>query len=1416
MEDNNILITTYFTAPKKKKSNTVTVVNNQDVNLNLQEQCIRSETPDKNKIHPTIRNQNKATVEKVELAQDSSLVKNTSLMATRKRKATISDDVTEPLPQEQVANLQIDENNPTFKHFSPLKVEIDLAQESCDLDKSLLSTNNTSTVNSLKITSDLAEMATLRRTTRLQSKRAISSQMDAVNFIGTNHLPRNGSHEIQPINKKSNASRHMPFKQQTITFSAIDTLTKSLRSRKDRQHIGDENMQPNYDNVAYNKANDNSVNGSVTPATELISKPNPCKLASSYQGNATATTVIERSVLQNECKTASGQLIEELAAPPIILNTGDHCNKEIQTMEIGKEKIDTTPKDKLCSKDVKLAPIFLRTRKKDKNNDVTIQKQTSNNSVSQPIQNTVVANDKIPGSNIPESHTAKKVVTNAFERLISSSKEIGNCKRNTIENIENTVISTSITSFPTVSHVRQQEKDNWLWHLPKVDIENLFVNIKTPTVTKDETCNGLSLKTLSSSLTFPDYVSERIKNLKPRKQEALTHPVTPVNKSCLIPALHKIKEAFPDINIDKLFSMYMRKKSVNQTGNVNNPDTQVLQYKNKGNLSPSKISAKTIKRTSLVVDSHPMTKRSKANPTTSSQRKIADFPITKSFGLQHCVSLKEESNMKPIPDRNVGKSGEKIVDEMVSSNKMLVSNTTENSSRKDKKKHNNGTQTKIFQLFLKQPLQKTTSLSQSLSEPKIDASAKSTVNPSTYTSNGDSHINRSPEIIATNPILQVADSNDLREVSRSANDRAMMLNAVTVNLTDEGEGNSRTSKEVIECITVDLENRDIKADSGKDGETESMDANVDKLPKPGNTNNNGKAQNKPFAGPVADTLWTEKYRPRNHSEMIGNKKVVNKFYKWLKIWKIKLNDFNVKSEKHGNYSKKQPSRAWDSEEDDDFQTESLRQHIDEISYNYNTMLLSGPSGSGKTATVYACAEQLGMQVIEVNASFKRSGKLIMSQLREATQSHQVNFTPNLNDKVDSKSDPKNLKSNPVVGKKVSKKDSSSNLITSKPKTPSSELKKLSMTVILFEEVDLLFDIDEGFWSAVNSLMENTKVPIVLTCSDTALLHNLKLPYGHLIYNAPSNNLVAVNMQVMCLVEGAVTDKKDIITIYRECKFDIRRTLLALQFWIEHPLLDYKTDMMDNDKNSKVKSTDCHSLETLDSNVNNPIDSTNTTVDPASFPHTFPKNIDNLIECHLGLAEFRKFFNHFLDNWNNTNEISSQGCSTCYTTTCIQSRNLHLSYCNCLPFIAAYSTTALCADLDAINENKSTDADISDLPVTREESSTHSSLPSKDFERKSLAIMTDFLVNNSFMDSGLLTSSTCKDFDEEMNDINNSIRDSLESSFEINEGDVLDLYNAQVNYEIREAIESTSIEACSINLKTAFEDSYRKGITIVRM
>uniref|UniRef100_A0A8D9FAZ0 ATPase family AAA domain-containing protein 5 n=1 Tax=Cacopsylla melanoneura TaxID=428564 RepID=A0A8D9FAZ0_9HEMI len=117
-------------------------------------------------------------------------------------------------------------------------------------------------------------------------------------------------------------------------------------------------------------------------------------------------------------------------------------------------------------------------------------------------------------------------------------------------------------------------------------------------------------------------------------------------------------------------------------------------------------------------------------------------------------------------------------------------------------------------------------------------------------------------------------------------------------------------------------------------------------------------------------VWSEKYRPEHENDILGNRQGVELLRAWLETQK-----------------KQRPLCNDSSDEDADFIDDN--DSSSQFDNRHNTAILIGPSGSGKTCTVYALANQLGFKVIELNASCNRNGKRILSDLSEATQSHQV-------------------------------------------------------------------------------------------------------------------------------------------------------------------------------------------------------------------------------------------------------------------------------------------------------------------------------------------------------------------------------------------------------------------------------------------
>jgi replication factor C large subunit len=87
-------------------------------------------------------------------------------------------------------------------------------------------------------------------------------------------------------------------------------------------------------------------------------------------------------------------------------------------------------------------------------------------------------------------------------------------------------------------------------------------------------------------------------------------------------------------------------------------------------------------------------------------------------------------------------------------------------------------------------------------------------------------------------------------------------------------------------------------------------------------------------------LWSEKYRPASLEEMVGNWEGREKFQLWLKKWKP-------------------GSKA---------------------------ALLVGPPGTGKTTTVHLVAKEMGLQLVELNASDSRTKEKLSRKLGEALTS----------------------------------------------------------------------------------------------------------------------------------------------------------------------------------------------------------------------------------------------------------------------------------------------------------------------------------------------------------------------------------------------------------------------------------------------
>ncbi|XP_031352917.1 ATPase family AAA domain-containing protein 5 isoform X2 [Photinus pyralis] len=278
--------------------------------------------------------------------------------------------------------------------------------------------------------------------------------------------------------------------------------------------------------------------------------------------------------------------------------------------------------------------------------------------------------------------------------------------------------------------------------------------------------------------------------------------------------------------------------------------------------------------------------------------------------------------------------------------------------------------------------------------------------------------------------------------------------------------------------------------------------------------------------------WTEVYRPVRSDDILGNGAAIEKLKAWLQLW-LEVNWTTRVSNRRGSNS----SSDFEGEDDEDSRND--------CSSLESTYIFVGPCGSGKTAAVYAVCNELDVNVLEINASSKRTGKKLLVDLQEATQSYQVRKQSALSTFV------------------------KSNLI-------SDDTGKLGkMCLLLIEDVDLVFEQDDGFLSALSQLVDTSKRPIVLTTTDTSCPHLRKFPV--VTFSPLLPRMLTPWLQLLCLVEGALVAEDSVTDLLEHNRGDVRKTILQLQFLVESgreftPHVDGIDEILREDDSSNLKHT----------------------------------------------------------------------------------------------------------------------------------------------------------------------------------------------------------------------------------------------------
>lgn len=276
----------------------------------------------------------------------------------------------------------------------------------------------------------------------------------------------------------------------------------------------------------------------------------------------------------------------------------------------------------------------------------------------------------------------------------------------------------------------------------------------------------------------------------------------------------------------------------------------------------------------------------------------------------------------------------------------------------------------------------------------------------------------------------------------------------------------------------------------------------------------------------------------------------------------------------------------------------------------NAILISGPSGCGKTASVYAIAKELDFEVFEIHPGTRRGAKEILEKVGDMTQNHLVqgqSCDSSAEEAPAIRIDDAMVQNEIAAGKQrtmngffqtqsppAPKPDRKRKAMKQDDQREESTIKKPKKTqkqsLILLEEVDILFEEDKSFWTGVMSLIDQSKRPIILTCNDESALPLNELPlHGILRYIPPHEDMATDYLLTLAASEGHEIERDAVSYLYRSQRHDLRAAITELDFWCQMGIgsrkggLDWMLEM--NIRRNSIKS--------LDDNMRPRVFSTNT-------------------------------------------------------------------------------------------------------------------------------------------------------------------------------------------------------------------------------
>lgn len=345
--------------------------------------------------------------------------------------------------------------------------------------------------------------------------------------------------------------------------------------------------------------------------------------------------------------------------------------------------------------------------------------------------------------------------------------------------------------------------------------------------------------------------------------------------------------------------------------------------------------------------------------------------------------------------------------------------------------------------------------------------------------------------------------------------------------------------------------------------------------------------------------WAQKYAPKAAVEVLQHGKEAFLLRDWLqalKVQSVDTGDTKAKPAKSGPPKKKRKKNKTDDfivdsdeeanemdevsdpEEEDwspdkrggkrtviragDIQARDSKG----ISRLTNTVVISGPNGCGKTAAVYAIAKELDFEVFEINPGSRRSGKDVLDKIGDMTRNHLVQhqqMDPTAESAINEQDVAEDIKSGKqaTMASFFKPKQASKNAPKIKKPAPKESAEKLEakktspknqkQSLILLDEIDVLYEDDKNFWSTVIGLIAQSKRPFILTCNDEKLVpfQTLSL-HGIFRFSAPPTDLAVDRLLMVAACEGHALRRRAVSALFEARQQDLRACLTELNYWCQ--------------------------------------------------------------------------------------------------------------------------------------------------------------------------------------------------------------------------------------------------------------------------